>query len=272
MPTPISPHATPTATPPVRQLPAEFVAGAPPQPGNVRLEPQSDRRQELVLSVIAQLQEPDSVTGRGAYRTVRAFAGEENVQHILEALQQPGGAEAVHLATNAFHEQVRRQQAEGMDDAAIYESFRRGEPAAELRATIDTPLSDAQLQAVADVVLLPQRRLTRAELAAAIGEAAARRDASEQDVAHLLGTRAHFGSQTGNVRGVLAGAQELHMTPADLSRLAEAVQRGLQEEVMAELTTRGGRPQAVRALAADLTALPELLSVPLTTAQKEESV
>jgi len=283
MPTPNSPLVAPGSSPPAGPLAAAagadsvggahnepVTAGTPLPQGSVRLEPQSERRQELVLSVISQLQETESVTGQGAYRTVRAFAGEENVQHIQEALQQSGGAEAVHLAANAFHEQVRRQQAEGVDDAAIYESFRRGEPAAELRATIDTSLTDAQLQALADVVLLPQRRLTRIELAAAIGEAAARSDASEQDVAHLLGTRAHFGSQTGNVRGVLAGAQELHMTPVDLTRLAEAVQRGLQEEVMAELTARGRRPEAVRALAADLTALPELLSVPLTTAQREE--
>jgi len=236
----------------------------------VRLEPQSDRRRELVLNVIAHLQEPDSVAGQGAYQTLRAFAGEENARHIQEALQQPGGAEAVHLAANAFHEQVRRYQAEGLDDAAVYDSFRRGEPLTELRRTVDTSLSDAQLQALADVLLLPRRRLTRVELATAIGEAAGRDEASEQDVAHLLGTRAHFGSQTGNVREVLAGARELQLAPADLTRLAEAVQRGLQEEVIREMAARGGRPEAMRALAADLAALPELLSVPLTTSKTEE--
>ena len=93
----------------------------------------------------------------------------------------------------------------------------------------------------------------------------------QQDVANVLGTRAHFGSQTGNVRGVLAGAKELRLSAADLTRLAEAVQRGLQEEVTAELTSRGGRPAAAQALVADLAALPELLSVPLTTANREES-
>jgi hypothetical protein len=69
---------------------------------------------------------------------------------------------------------------------------------------------------------------------------------------------------------VLAGARELQLAPADLTRLVEAVQRGLQDEVIRELAARGGRPEAVRALAADLAALPELLSVPLTTSKTEE--
>ena len=142
---------------------------------------------------------------------------------------------------------------------------------AALREQHETPLSDDQLSAVADMVLLPQRRLSRAELAYAIGQAGmAHEAATEQDVAVVVGSPTGFGGQTGNVRGVLAGAQTMNLSPAELARLAEMIQDGLRDRVQAELANRGYRPEMVRNFVSDVAALPGVLVVPQSTATDKE--
>ena len=69
---------------------------------------------------------------------------------------------------------VTQYRTQGMDDAAVLAAFQSGEAAAAIREATaaqdsPTPLTDAQLSAVADMVLLPQRRLTRTELVGVIG-------------------------------------------------------------------------------------------------------
>ncbi|MCI0398366.1 MAG: hypothetical protein L0322_26010, partial [Chloroflexi bacterium] len=120
--------------------------------------------------------------------------------------------------------------------------------------------------AVADVVLLPQWELTREELAAVIGQQAAAGATNEQAVAQALAMPTDFGSQTGVVRGVLAGAREMQLSPAELERLARLTRDGLRQAVQDELLSRGHRPALVQEFTGDLAALPEAMRVPQTTA------
>ncbi|MBE2224681.1 MAG: hypothetical protein IAF02_24285, partial [Anaerolineae bacterium] len=157
-----------------------------------------------------------------------------------------------------------RQQ--GLSDAEQLAAFQGGEANATLRATLDTPLLDEQLSAVADMILLPQRRLTRPELAVVIGQEAAAGATSEQAVVEALGMPVGFGGQTGNVRGVLAGARTMQLSPADLARLAEMIQDGLRETVQQELVGRGYQTAQVSSFISDMAALPAAMIVPQSTA------
>jgi hypothetical protein len=139
-----------------------------------------------------------------------------------------------------------------------------------MREASATPLSDEQLLAVADMVLLPQRRLTRTELVTVIGREAAAGATNEQAITQAIGMPIGFGGQTGNVRGVLAGARAMNLSPAELARLAEMIQDGLRDVVQAELADRGYRPEMVRDFVGDMAALPGTVVVPQTTAVRPQ--
>jgi hypothetical protein len=153
-----------------------------------------------------------------------------------------------------------------MGDAAVLAAFQSGEAAAAIREATNTPLSDTQLSAVADMVLLPQRRLTRTELVTVIGQQVAAGATNEQAVVQAVGLPIGFGGQTGNVRGVLAGARAMNLSPADLSRLAELIRDGLRETAQEELISRGHRPAQVREFISDMAALPGAMVMPQSTA------
>jgi hypothetical protein len=116
------------------------------------------------------------------------------------------------------------------------------------------------------MVLLPQRRLTRTELVTVIGQEAAAGATSEQAIAQAIGMPIGFGGQTGNVRGVMAGARAMNLSPTDLARLSEMIQDGLRGAAQAELADRGYRMEMVRNFVNDMGALPGAMVVPQSTA------
>ncbi|MCZ7673906.1 MAG: hypothetical protein M5U34_45660 [Chloroflexi bacterium] len=185
---------------------------------------------------------------------------------MIQAAVNQHTATAVQEATTATADLVAQYQAQGMDDTAVLAAFQSGEAAAAVREAIATPLSDEQLSAVADMVLLPQRRLTRTELVTVIGQEAAAGGTNEQAIAQAIGMPIGWGGQTGNVRGVLAGARAMNLSPAELARLAEMIQDGLRDVVQAELADRGHRPEMVRDFVSDMAALPGAMIVPQSTA------
>ncbi|MCC6602875.1 MAG: hypothetical protein IT327_06675 [Anaerolineae bacterium] len=232
----------------------------------IRLEPASPERQQLMQATVAQLADRSSPGGQAAYQTLVVYTGQGNADLIEAAVSQHTAA-SVQAATTATVDLVSHYRAEGLDDAALLTTFQQGRARAALREQHETSLNDDQLSAVADMVLLPQRRLTRDELAYAIGQAgAANEAATEQDVAAVIGSPPGFGGQTGNVRGVLSGAQAMNLSPAELARLAEMIQDGLRDRVQAELANRGYRPEMVRNFVSDMAALPGVLVVPQSTA------
>ena len=243
--------------------------------GTIRLEPYQPSRAQVIHNTLAQLAEPQSRAGQAAQKTLTVYTGETNARLIQTAVEQHSAA-AVQEAVAATTHLVSQYRTQGMADADVLAAFQRGEAAAAIRETTAaqesaTPLTDAQLSAVADMVLLPQRRVSRAELVSVIGREAAAGAADEQPVLHALGMGptvipAGFGGQTGNVRGVLAGAQAMNLSPADLTRLADMIQDGLRDVVQTELFDRGYQPEMVRNFVSDIAALPGAMIVPQSTA------
>jgi hypothetical protein len=249
--------------------------GAAMRAGTIRLEPDETSRQQTIHTVLERLQEPDSLTGQTAYKTLVVFTGEENASLLQEAVRQHS-AQAVQETTTATADLLAQYRSQAMSDAGIMAAFQSGEAATAVRQALasagtEMPLSDAQLAAVADTVLLPKRRLARRELAAVIGEQVAAGESTEQAVADAIGMPAAvatggFGGQTGNVRGVMAGAQAMNLSPADLTRIADLIRDGLREVVQAELVGRGYRPEMVRDFVSNFAALPAVVVVPQSTA------
>lgn len=234
-------------------------------PRTIRFEPHSAARQQVIGETLARLEEPEAAAGQAAYQTLVTYTGPDNAALIRQAVSQHS-APVVQDAAAATADLVAGYRNEGQSEAAILDNFQKGGAAASLRATSNTPLDDAQLSAVADMVLLPQRSLDRTELVTLIGQQAAAGATSEQAVAQALGTPVTFAGQTGTIRGVMAGIREMDLSPADLARLAALVQDGLREGAQAELAARGYRPELVRDFVSDMAALPGTLVVPQTTA------
>lgn len=250
-------------------VPAAASHPADNPPGTVRLEAYGPRAQ-AVGDTLARLADPRSPAGQAAQRTLVTYTGQNNARLIQGAVGQHTAA-AVQEAATAAANLVTQYRAQGMDDAAVLAAFQSGEAAAAIREAAaaqdsPTPLTDEQLSAVADMVLLPRRRLTRPELANVIGRQAAAGAGSEQAVVQAIGSPVGFGGQTGTVRGVLAGARDMTLSPADLTRLAGMIQDGLREAVQAELTAQGHPPEKVRHFVSDMAALPAALVVPQSTA------
>lgn len=240
--------------------------------GTIRLEPYQASRGQVINDALAHLADPHSLAGQAAQRTLVTYTGENNARLIQGAVGQHT-AMAVQEAAAATANLVAQYRAQGMDDAAVLAAFQSGEAAAAIREATaaqdsPTPLTDAQLSAVADMVLLPQRRLMRTELVGVIGREAAAGAADEQSIIQALGMPIGFGGQTGNVRGVMAGARAMNLSPADLTRLAEMIQDGLRDVVQAELADRGYRPEMVRHFVSDMAALPGAMVVPQSAAVK----
>lgn len=232
--------------------------------GGIHLEPFQASRRQVIHDTLDRLADPHSLAGQAAYKTLVHYTGERNADLLQTAVAQHSSA-AVQEATTATADLVIQYRQQGLSDAAQLAAFQSGEAAAAIRDAGDTPLSGEQLAAVADMVLLPQRRLTRTELITAIGKEAASGAANEQAVIEALQMPVGFGGQTGNVRGVLAGARAMQLSPDELARLAEMIQDGLRDAVQAELMGRGYQAGQVHSFMSDLTALPAAMIVPQTT-------
>lgn len=229
--------------------------------GTVHLEPYQASRQRAIKTALEQLEEADSPVSQSAYRTMALFTGEANAAQIQTAVRQYTGT-AVYEAVEAVANLTGQYREQSMDDAEILAAFQSGAALTAVREVTETPLSDEQLAAVADMTLLPNRRLRRAELAAVIGQQATAGAADEQAVAQAIDSPVDFGGFTGSVRGALAGAQTMRLSPADMSRLANLIRDGLREAAVEELVSRGHRPEIAQTFIGDLAALPGTLIVP----------
>jgi hypothetical protein len=252
----------------------ETTEPVPVPTGAVRLEPYQDSRRRVIDDTLARLEDPQSLAGQAAYKTLQVYAGERNANLIQQAVGQHTTG-AVQQAIAATADLAAGYRARGLDDTAVLAAFQSGEAAVTIRENLaaqdlDVPLSDEQLSAVADMVLLPQRRFTRTELVTIIGQEVAAGEDSEQAVVDAIGSPVSFGGQTGNIRGVMAGARAMNLSPAEMARLATLIGDGLRDAVQAELAGRGWRPDVVQEFVSDLTALPGAIVVPQTTAFSEE--
>ena len=189
----------------------------------------------------------------------------ELANHITVAVQRhtAGAVQAAISATAGLVDQYRRQ---GLGSGQILDAFQSGQATTDLRATLQSPLSDEDLAVVADVTLQPRRRVSRANLITTIAEQAQNTDADAQTVAASLGSPVGFGGQTGNVRGVLAGTRALQLNSAEMSHLADLIGQGQRDAALNSLTQRGIPVAQARMLLADIAALPNAITLPQTTA------
>ena len=174
------------------------------------MEPLDEARQRSIHDALVQLETPNSPAGQAALRMLVTFTGQHNANTLQTAVSDHSAA-AVQAAATATADKIASYRTQGLSDAAVLAAFQQGEAATAIREASETPLSDAALAAVADMVLLPQRRLTRPELAQAIGQAAMTDNSTADRVAESLGMPIGFGGQTGNVRGVLAGVRAMQL-------------------------------------------------------------
>lgn len=217
----------------------------------------------MLAQTVARLVSDNETLRQAAHGLIARFTGTENADLVATASQQHG-AEAVQAAIATIGDLVDHYRSRGRDNAGVLTTFQSGEGIEAVRERLETPLSDDQIKAVTDMLLLPRRQLSRRELARAIGKVAADpdADADEQAVATRLSLPVGFGSQTGSVRGVLTGAREMGLTAAEMGRLAQMIQDGLREAVLTELTARNQPEATARSFISDLSALPEAMVVP----------
>ncbi len=234
----------------------------------IRLEPYGQTRRQAVAATLTRLGDENAQVRRGGQQTLVTFTGEQNAERIQTAVTQHTAA-AVQEATTATANLVAEYRSQQMSDGDILSTFQSGEAAATMRETADSPLSDEQLTAVADMVLLPQRRLARTELVTVIGEQAAAGQRNETAVSTAIGSPVSFGGQTGAIRGVMAGAGAMKLSPEELTRLAALIRDGMRQEAGQQLVAQGHQPAAARALISDIAALPATMVVPQSSGQRD---
>ena len=155
---------------------------------------------------------------------------------------------------------------DGLGSNQILQAFQGGQATTDLRERLDSLLTDDELAAVADVTLLPRRRVSRTNLVTTIAEQAQDADVDERSVAVSLGSPVGFGGQTGNVRGVLAGVRALQLDSAEMSQLADLIGQGQRDAALNSLTQRGIPVAQAQMLLADIAALPSAITLPQTAA------
>ena len=264
--------ATPIRTPPPDQQGAANGNGVGiVGNGTIRFEAPDPYHQQAAQRAIDRLHPPDAPDGQADYRTLTVYTGQRNADLIQAAVAQHT-ATAVHEAIAATNDLVAQYRSQNMDDAAILTAFQSGEAATAIREEAGSSLSADQLTAIADMTLRPQRRLTRTELMAVIGQQVAAGKTNEQAVVQAIGSPVGFGGQTGNVRGVMAGARAMNLSSADLTQLAELIRNGLREQAQQTLVRRGVQPAQAREFIGDMSALPSALVVPQSAAMTPTAV
>ena len=237
---------------------------------DIHLESLDDERRRLLPWLLTHLNDGDPHRQAAARQTLVQFSGEDNAQEINGAVTTHT-AEAASNAALAIDSLLASYRSEGLSNRDILAAFRAGDAIPRLReqleiASTPTPLADPALHALADLVMMPQRRLERGEFVRLLAEEVSAGERSEEAVAVRLGSPVGFGGHTGVVRGVMAGTAAMQLEPDALEQMAEQLREGLWLEAQARLTGQGHRPGQVNAFLSDLAALPSTIIVPQTTA------
>jgi hypothetical protein len=226
-------------------------------------------RRAAIQHTLQQVASGDATVQQAATQSLSNFVGQANA-HQLGAAVRGHSAEAVTAAMDRISEVVTTYQSRAVSDADILHAFQTGEAIASVRATAATPLTDSQLAAVADTVLLPSRQLSRRDLVAVIADQAGAETSTDQSVAAAIGSPVGFGGQTGNVRGILNAARALQLSSQELAALTDQVSQGMRRTAALELVGRGAHPAVARGLVADIAALPAHFAVPQSSAAASE--
>ena len=132
----------------------------PPDPpdlarSGIRLEAADTARQAAMDAALSALAEAETPASQAAFQALVTFAGTANAG-ILKTTVTEHGPEPVQLAAAAVTAMAQTYRNQGVEDAGILAAFQQGDAFTDLRQTLDTPLRDDQLVAVADLALLPK--------------------------------------------------------------------------------------------------------------------
>jgi len=179
----------------------------------------------------------------------------------------------VQTATQATADVVAGYQTEGVDGAAILTAFQSGPGFDAVRNQIegDTPLTDGQLTAVADMVLMPRRDVVPTQLDQTIAEVVGS-GGTDREAAATMGVASHFGQATGAIRGTIQGAQEMGLSQAETTQLLADLRQGLIADVGSTLAATGASATTINHFISDASMLPtEKFQIPQSTAPQEDT-
>ena len=240
---------------------------APQADTTILLETTSSERLAVLNAAVQQLGSDEPAQSAAAHAAFAKVAGTSHTDTLTDAIAQHA-VETVQTAIAATAHLVDQYRHQSLNGAQILARFQSGQGTADLRAAQETPLSNAQLAAVADLTLLPRRKMHRADLVGTIAAHAAYPNSDATSIAASLGSPVGFGSQTGAVRGVLAGARVLQLTADDIAQLADQIGQGMRQQVLDSLTQHGLSQAQARELLSDIVALPDAITLPQTTASR----
>lgn len=217
---------------------------------------QSEAWTSSMNETVNNLADPGSITGAASHQNIVTVAGQQNADALQAAVTQHG-AGVVQQATEATVNVVSGYQEQGMSGTAILSAFQSGTGFEAVREQIDgdTPLSDSQLTAVADLVMTPRSDVTPIQLEHTIAHVAAA-GGSDKDVLAELGAASHFGSHTGAVRGTIQGAQDMGLSEAQTVEMLANLRQGLANEVRTSLAASGASAQEINNFISDASMLP----------------
>lgn len=249
--------ASDQGSPPERGRSQDQAVNHPPASPNIYLESATPAHRQSMQRSLVSLAESATAAGRGTRSTLSLLIGQANTDLLAEAIQRHG-LEPVQGAAEAITDRLLNYRDQGMSEAAILHQFQSGAALGDL----ETPLTAAQQSALADLVLMPRRILSRDELVQAMGGLESGRDT---DLARQLGVPSGFTSYTGLVRELLTQVQAFQLNQSELTDILAQLQTGQHELARNELLARGLDEGEINPFLRNLGALPSRLLVPQTT-------
>lgn len=244
-----------------------FAPPAPPNQGVVIVASgkSSQQVQEVMVNLVGAMDDPNRAVMRQASTGIEEFAGPQAAAAIQQAVAQHG-ATNIQQSITVTADLVDTLAAQGATGDQILSQFQSGIAADMIRQQTSTAYTDEQIAAVADAVLMPRRVLSKADLAEAIAGTLQQGYTSENALAAQLGTPTNFGGDTGAIRAVMQGAQEMQLDREEIRRMAEQIGQGLKQEVRQQLQQLGHSRLTVEGFVNGLETLPDALQVPQTAA------
>ena len=260
--TPNPPNSSDTATRSAASVSAE---NHPPSNGTIHLNRTQPSHRASIQRTFSKLQDTRPSIRRTAAGLLTGYVGEQN-SNLLQAAVRQHSADAANRMVDTVDRVVNDYRNGRLSEAEILDRFHSGAAFDAVRALDNSPLDDQQIAAVADIVLLPYRQITRRDLVGTIAQQAQTANADDQSVAAALDSPVGFAGQTGNVRGILSGTRALNLTPQQVANMADQIGQGMRVQVANALIQQGASPDVANELIADIAALPDRLIIPQTTA------
>lgn len=255
------------STSPTPVVPPTFTA--PPAVGIVRLasarQGGDNSVQQVIVNLVGDMGGSNNAVAEAAHREVATYIGEQTADTLQQAVHQHS-ATNVQMAVNATVELVENYATQGATADEILYQFQSGAAAETIRTQTGVQLSDQQIAAVADSVLIPRRVVDKEEIAAAIHDALQQGYQSDSGLAAQLGTPQNFGGDTGSVRAVMESAAQMRLSREDMVEMARMVRDGLAQQVKSELTSRGYSRFNVDDFVDGLDSLPDAIQLPQSVA------